>query len=155
MLQGSWVKKIMDRVYNLEKGRKRKAADLADDTTPRKRGRPKRVISLISRYPPLQPQSTDTAQEQQVHAIMKEMDKEKPRKDILLPLMKATFYARRQYILDSEDSVLTKLEKFPALKMSPMVCLSVKLGSSESCDCDDRVANHVPFMVYEAFTTWL
>lgn len=85
----------------------------------KKRGRPKKVINLASRYPSIQPHGNDTAQ-QQIHtqAILKEMDKEKPRKDILLPLMK---HARRQYILESEDSVLTKLEKFPALKMPSLV----------------------------------
>lgn len=50
------------------------------------------------------------------------MEKDKPRVDVLLPLVKSTFYVRRQYILNSEDSVLSKLEKFPALKLPPLVC---------------------------------
>lgn len=81
----------MDRVYNVEKSRKRVASDLTSEATPRKRGRPKRVLSLASRYPPLQPNADDTAQEQNLQVILKEMEKEKPRKDILLPLMKSSF----------------------------------------------------------------
>lgn len=115
------MKKIMDRVYNVEKSRKRAAQDSIDDAIPRKRGRPKRVINLASRYPPLQPSTSDPAQEQHMQAIVKEMEKEKPRKDILLPLMKSTFYVRRQHILDSEETVTTKLERFPALRMPPVV----------------------------------
>ncbi len=45
------------------------------------------------------------------------MEKEKPQKDVLIPLMKSTFNFRRKYILVSEDSVFVKLERFPALKM--------------------------------------
>ncbi len=119
------MKKIMDRVYNVEKSRKRAALDSADDSTPRKRGRPKRVITLTSRYPPLQPHGSDPVQEQHIQTIVKEMDKEKPRKDVLLPLMKSTFYVRRQHILDSEESVFVKLELFPALRMLPLVCLYI------------------------------
>ena len=110
----------MDRVYNVEKSRKRKASDSIDET-PRKRGRPKRVMNLESRYPSIRPQEDESAQQQHLPAISKELEKEKPRKEILLPLMKSTFYARRQYILNSSDSVLSKLEKFPALKMLPLV----------------------------------
>lgn len=117
--QGSWVKKIMDRVYNIEKSRKRKTT-LDLDETPRKRGRPKRSLDI--RYPSITPGDA-SVQQQQVQAISKELEKEKPRKDILLPLMKTTFYARRQYILANDDSVITKLEKFPALRMPPLVCL--------------------------------
>ena len=111
----------MDRVYNVEKSRKRVAVDSIDDT-PRKRGRPKQVTNLVSRYPPLQHHGNDPSQQQQTsQAILKEMEKEKPRKDILLPLLRSTFCVRRQYILESNESVIAKLEKFPALKMPPLV----------------------------------
>ena len=74
-------------------------------------------MNLESRYPSIRPQEDESAQQQHLPAI----SKEKPRKEILLPLMKSTFYARRQYILNSSNSVLSKLEKFPALKMLPLV----------------------------------
>ena len=122
ILKDSWVKKLTERVYNVEKGRKREAEDSLEESTPKKRGRPKRVISLESRYPSFPPVEVDeTTQEQHTKAISKEMEKDKPRKEILLPLMKSTFHARRQYILDNGDSVLMKLEKFPPLKMPPLV----------------------------------
>lgn len=109
----------MDRVYNIEKSRKRKTT-LDLDEIPRKRGRPKRSLDI--RYPSITPGDA-SVQQQHVQAISKELEKEKPRKDILLPLMKTTFYARRQYILANDDSVITKLEKFQALRMPPLVCL--------------------------------
>lgn len=113
----------MDRVYNVEKTRKRAAGDPVDDT-PKKRGRPKSIVSLASRYPSIQQHGNDPVQQQQhKEAILKEMEKDKPRKDIILPLMKSTFYTRRQHILENEASVLVKLEKFPALKMPPLVCI--------------------------------
>ena len=115
------MKKIMDRVYNVEKSRKRAVVDSIDDT-PKKRGQPKkRVISLASRYPSIQPNGNDSAQQQHTQAISKEMEKDKPRIDVLLPLMKSTFYARRQCILDNDGSVLLKLEKFLALRMPSIV----------------------------------
>ena len=50
-------------------------------------------------------------------AIEKELDKEKPRKEVLLPLMKSTFPARRSYILHEAGSVNDTVQKYPALKM--------------------------------------
>ena len=64
IMQGSWVKKIMDQMYNVEKSRKHAAEDSMDDT-PRKRGRPKSIISLASRYPSLQQHGNDNGQQQQ------------------------------------------------------------------------------------------
>ena len=97
-MQGSWVKKIMDRVYNVEKSRKRAAVDEIDDT-PKKRGRPKRIINLATRYPSIQLCAQgDHLDRQHIQAISKEMENDKPRKEILLPLLKSTFYVRRQYI---------------------------------------------------------
>ena len=46
--------------------------------TPRKRGRPKSIISLASRYPSLQRHGNDNGQQQQhIQAILKEMEKDK------------------------------------------------------------------------------
>ena len=110
----------MDRVYNIEKSRKRKASDSGQDL-PKKRGRPKSVINLESRYPTVCPEEIGSSDSHFVEALSKEMEKENPRKDVILQLMKSTFYSRRRYILQSESSVTCKLEKFPALKMPPVV----------------------------------
>lgn len=120
-IQGSWVKKIMDRVYNVEKSRKRKCDDCEDSGPPKKRGRPKRLINLETRYPKMCAQDEDAGGHPNEEALRKEMEKEKPRKDIVLQLMKGTFYTRRQYILNSEGSVVSKLAKYPGLRMSTVV----------------------------------
>ena len=111
----------MDRVYNVEENWKRKASDAADGLdSPKKRGRSKRVLSMESRYPAVR-QVDGPVVEQITLALSKEMEKEKPRKDVVLSLMKSTFGKRRQYILCDEGSVTAKLDKFPALRMPPAV----------------------------------
>ena len=89
----------MDRMYNVEKSRKRKADDIADDiAVPRKQSRPKRIVFVELRYPAVR--QADGPEAEQVNiALYKEMEKEKPRKDVVLSLMKSTFGNRRQYIL--------------------------------------------------------
>ena len=114
----------MDRVYNVEKSRKRtRTGPDVEDSTPKKRGRPKRSSNLESRYPLIQSNEPcdDVSQHQYMQAISKEIEKDKPRKDILLPLMKSTFGVRREYILNSDDSVFAKLVKYPALKTPSLV----------------------------------
>ena len=118
----------MDRVYNVEKTRKRKASDSVSGNSDqeRKRGRPKKSTALGSRYPAMrQVEEPDTDGEQ---ALKKEMEQEKPRKDVVLSLMKNTFYFRRQYILHKDDSVRAKLEKYPALRMPYVVRTLFKIA---------------------------
>lgn len=45
------------------------------------------------------------------------MEKEKPRKDVVLDLMKSTYYSRRKHILGYVGSVSSKVTKYPAFKM--------------------------------------
>ena len=78
----------MDRVYNVEKSRKRKyGGDL--DTSPRKRGRPPKPTSLESRYPITSP--TTATSPGQVDVLAIKLTKEKPRKELVLKLTKETF----------------------------------------------------------------
>lgn len=109
---------MMDRVYNVEKGRKRIASP-SDETPPTKRGRPKKVSILASRYPAVSPMDEGNTDSEK--ALANEMENEHPRRDIVLPLMKKTFHNRRQYILKSTESVVQKVTKFPALKMTAVV----------------------------------
>ena len=69
----------MDRLYNVEKSRKRSASDSSEEP-PRKHGRPKRVSSLMSQYSSITQLGDNTQQQQHLQAISKEMEKEKPRK---------------------------------------------------------------------------
>ena len=68
----------------------------------------------------------DIEEERNVAALQKEMDRENPRKDIILPLLKETFTSRRQHILgDSDDlSATTILETYKPLSL-PFVVSSV------------------------------
>ena len=111
-------------MYNVEKTRKRKLTGEDDSMpTPKKRGRPKKIINLESRYPPVRPQegSDSTADARNMQALQLETEKDKPRKEVVLPLMKATFYSRRHYILNEAESVVKVLERFPSLKMPSVV----------------------------------
>lgn len=116
----------MDRVYNIEKSRKRKrTGSEVDDVIPQKRGRPKKQLNLETRYPKIKPSKDSSDDRQKEQAILKELDKEKPRKDLILQLMKGTFYTRRQFILNNTESVISKLTKYPALKMPNVVCVTL------------------------------
>lgn len=81
-LQGSWEKKLIERVHNCCKSsKKRVGAEL--DAPPVKRGRPKKEDPIFKRYPPLLDVDVD---EEKVEALQLEMEKEKPRKDVILTL---------------------------------------------------------------------
>ena len=130
LLQGSWELKLIDRVYNVEKKRKRHSSGGADEPPPKKRGRPRKNDDLHTRYPTVQEESLDEVTERNTtDAIEKELEKEKPRKDTLMPLMKSLFSSRRNYILHEADSVNSTLLKFPALKMPIIVCFSHRTKS--------------------------
>lgn len=55
-------------------------------------------------------------------ALKVELAKENPRKDVLLPLMKKTFYFRRNDILHNQQPVKVTLDKYKALRMPSVVC---------------------------------
>ena len=88
------MQKIMDRVYNVEKNRKQKRSGDQDGESPRKRGRPKKKETLESRYPIVQGdyEPPDRVTDERNNQAIKKMSKDKPRKEVILPLMKTTFY---------------------------------------------------------------
>lgn len=91
----------------------------ADDSSPKaKRGRPK-VSHVLARYPPLRDTEDDEITfVRNINLIEKELDKERPRKEVLLSLVRQTYGARRQQILsESEETTATALlQEFPVLK---------------------------------------
>ena len=122
-------------VNNVEKDRKRKAS--SEDDLPRKRGRPKKIVTSSSCYSPLTVDPSDISQE--TEALENELKKEKSRRDVLLDLMKATYYSRRREILHDSDTVCAKITTYPALKMpsvvsfsAPYTCINYK--GSNCCD---------------------
>ena len=114
-MQGSWGQKLIDRIYNVEKGRKRKERENSEEHTTPKRGRPKKNVSIHSRYPAVELEGDEITYKRNCTAIMKECEKNKPRKDIILPLLKETYSYRRSYILHDAISAMDVLHKFPPL----------------------------------------
>lgn len=75
----------------------KRQAEMSD--TPAKRGRPKKD-ALLERYPECNPAgaSSPVVGESQ-KALDKELEKDTPRKDVILPLVKNTFPYRRPLVV--------------------------------------------------------
>ena len=87
--------------------------------SPCKRGRPK-GSTLLNRYPPVRVEDNyadSVATERNMKALKKELERDHPRKDHILPLLKHTYSSRREDILaESMDVTVTDLlAKYPAL----------------------------------------
>lgn len=119
-VQGSWEKKIVERVHNVRSASLRKRPSTEDAEIPRKRGRPK---SCMSRYPPLSDicaeGNDDVCNERNLQMLCREMERDKPRKEHVLTLMRHTFTIRREYVLSETDevSVATILDKYMGLTL--------------------------------------
>ena len=89
--------------------------------TPVKRGRPKGT-SLLNRYPPLPEGINDDASNQR---NVTALQRERPRKDVVLSLLNLTFATRREKIVsDSADVTLTSiLTKYKAFTLPYAVCI--------------------------------
>ncbi len=107
----------------MEKGRKRKQEGNSDVDTPKRRGRPKKLMCLEYRYPNVSPPRDEEEDQIKIKCLVTEMEKTHPKRDTVLQLMKATFSLRRQYILQSGDSVHCKIKKYPGLKMPVVVSI--------------------------------
>ena len=74
---------------------------------------------MLTRYPPLRDVGGDDITVQRnIALVTKELEKERPRKEVGLSLVRQSHGARRQQILaESEDTTATALlEEFPVLK---------------------------------------
>ena len=131
--------KAIDRVHNMPStsARKRVATDEGESSAV-KRGRPK-GCSLLSRYPPVSEDINDEASsDRNIKALRKEMEREKPRKECVLSLLRQTFSSRREDILSnsSDVSVTTILSEHKALSLLYAVCfLVLYLCVSVRCVC--------------------
>ena len=74
-MQGSWGQKLIDRIYNVEKGRKRKERENSEEHTTPKRGRPKKTVSIHSRYPAVELEGDEITYKRNCTAIMKSVKK--------------------------------------------------------------------------------
>lgn len=121
-LKGSWEKKLIDRVHNTKGSAKRKAVGKPEGSREPKRGRP-RMSQTLLRYPPISVSSIDECTvEAHIQKIKAEMERQSPRKQILLPLMEHTFVSRRELILsDNGISISELLSTYSCLKLYPVV----------------------------------
>lgn len=105
------------------------------DSSPKaKHGRPK-VTQVLARYPPLRDtRDDDVTITRNMNLIEKELGKERPRKEVLLSLVRQTYSARRQQVLtESEETTATALlHEFPVLKKIYVVCMHVCLHTPDS-----------------------
>ena len=124
-LQGSWEKKIIEKVHNL-KARTKRPSD-GEGTPKAKRGRPK-VSLVLTRYPPMRDfGDDDIAMERNLQQLKMELDKDK---QVVLSLSRQTYSARRTVILSESDvSVHSLLQQFNELKKPYVV------SAATCCTC--------------------
>ena len=120
-MQGSWEKKVLERIHNVASGnRKRQLAGAEAETPVAKRGRPK-IVPKTTRYPPLRDagyEDDDITIHRNHEKLQKELAEKNPKKEIILALARQTFSFRRTQILsdDSSISATNLLEKFGELR---------------------------------------
>ena len=94
-------------MHNL-KAKKRAASD-CESTPKSKRGRPK-VSLVLTRYPPMKDTGNDNITVQRnLQLLLKEVQKDRPRKEVVLSLARQTYSARRQNILSSSEEICVSL----------------------------------------------
>ena len=99
-----------------------------DQTPKSKRGRPKKKTLLLTRYPPLRDTADDSITvSRNMLLLQKELEKENPRKEIVLSLSRQTFTKRREdVLLDSDEiSATSLLQTYNELQKSYVVRLSI------------------------------
>ena len=133
--QASWEQKITERVYNVQKGCKKK-----DEAPPAS----KRPRIDQGRYPPLDEDSLpdDTTYSRHIAALEKELGNKKPRAEALQQLMELTFVTRHKFVMEDASSARQIIEKFPVLKMPDIVstCVCVRVCV---CVCVLNIVQHI------------
>ena len=140
-LQGSWEKRLIERINN-QKGSATRKRPRSDDevTTPTKRGRPKES-TLLCRYPALQfGESDEVAISRNKAKLNEEAVKPNPSKTAILPLQRLTYASRRDLILSGLDSVADILKEHPVLHLPfavslMLMCVCVVYHKSRSFCC--------------------
>lgn len=92
----------MERIHNVAKTGKRPSSESA--TPALKRGYPKGDNPIMQRYLPLLCDNEAQDHDQEEQALKKELEKEKPRKEVIIQLMRATFQSRHHYILTKSSN---------------------------------------------------
>lgn len=132
---GSWENKLIERVHNVAKSSKKRSCE-STSTPPAKRGRPPKFEDpMLQRYPPVQLSDTCTDDGNATEALSRELEKDKPRKDVVLPLLKETFAQRRHYILSTQTSVADITAQYKALLLPYAVSLYSTLYAHKIVNC--------------------
>ena len=105
--------------------RARKQPTCDSDSTPKaKRGSPK-VSLVLTRYPPIKDTGDDSITVQRnIQLLIKEVQKDRPRNEVVCSLAWQTFTSRRQKILSAgvEMNVHCLITDYPFLKKTYIVC---------------------------------
>ena len=151
LLQGSWEKKILERIHNVTSGiRKRQLTSLETEAPVAKRGRPK-MVPKATRYPPLSDTGCgddDITIQRNHDKLQKEVAEKTPRKEVILALARQTFSFRRTQILseDSSISATALLEKFGELKkvyvVSEILCVYTNTFNEQCLTCCQDSTRH-------------
>ena len=108
-------------MHNVAKKSKKHGSE-GTSAPPAKHGRPAKSDNLVlERYPPLE--ISDVDDRQAADALNKELEKDKPRKDVVLQCAKNSFTERRQYILSTQASVADIISRYKALSLPYVVSL--------------------------------
>lgn len=109
-------------MHNTRGSRKRCSDDL--DRPPAKRGRP-RIDKILDRYPPFETNVEDGGINHEQE--MKDELGDRRRKDVIIPHLKASFSARRDYILSNagDNDYEDIISRYPALKEPYAVSLNI------------------------------
>ena len=110
---------MIERANNAAKPGRKRQAELSNAPSP-KRGRP-RKDTLLERYPTVSVSDTlPSGVNENQKALDRELEKEAPRKDLVLPLLRSTFPCRRPLIVQSaakKVSITTLLGQHKCLKL--------------------------------------
>lgn len=86
------------------------------------------MSQVLTRYPPMKDTGDDDVSVQRnTQQLAKELDKEKPRKEIVLTLARHTYTARRANILSESADITASslLTQYNELKKSYVVCTCI------------------------------
>ena len=118
---GVMGKKLIEKMHNLKA---KKRASVSEGTPKAKHGCPKLSLVLTC-YPTLRDTEDDKiTQQQNSELLIKEVRKERPRKEVVCSLGHQTYSSRHQNIIatSEETSISYILQQYPFLKKTYIVC---------------------------------
>ena len=122
-IQASWVEKKVERKRNLAKNTKKHTGEQAHLSSEQSVSKRSKSTNLLHRHPlkMAKPTEDDDSCEKHLKALESEMNKEKPRDSILLPLMKSTFTIRISTMQDEDCTVSEVVSTYGALSHPSVV----------------------------------